>query len=142
MSQTDITDNKKEGDKITANLVLLFIYRIPKKNHESLIQLNSRVIDSFKKYGVQRFEVFQLGSTEDMMEFTNIAKTISANKEDEEVWLEIQSYKDRKHLEEVGVKMMEDQSMKEVSQQFLNLITPGSRCSFGEFSRIKDIGFT
>jgi hypothetical protein len=37
--------------------------------------------------------------------------------------------------------MMADDSMKKESQQFLNLITPGSRCSFGEFSRIKDIGF-
>ena len=140
MSQTDITDNGR-GDGITANLVLLFIYRIPKKNHESLIQLNNRVIDTFKRYGVQRFEVFQLGSMEDMMEFTNIAKTISANKEDEEVWLEIQSYRDRKHLEEVGAKMMADGSMKEDSQQFLNLIIPGSHCSFGEFNRIKGVGF-
>ena len=75
------------------------------------------------------------------MEFTNIARMISANKEDEEVWLEIQSYRDRKHLEEVGAKMMADESMKKESQQFLSLITQGSRCSFGEFSRIKDIGF-
>jgi uncharacterized protein YbaA (DUF1428 family) len=140
MSQTDVTDNKKE-EEITSDLVLLFIYRIPKKNHESLIQLNNRVIDSFKKYGVQRFEVFQLGSTDDMMEFTNIAKMISANREDEEVWLEIQSYRDRKHLEEVGAKMMTDENMKKESQQFLNLITPGSHSSFGEFSKIKDIGF-
>jgi hypothetical protein len=48
-------------------------------------------MDSFKKYRVQRFEVFQLGSAEDMIEFTNIAKTISTSKEDEEVRLEIQS---------------------------------------------------
>jgi len=75
------------------------------------------------------------------MEFTNIAKTISANKEDEEVWLEIQFYRDRKHLEEVCAKMMEDESMKKESHQFLNLITPGSRCNFGEFSRIKCVGF-
>jgi len=75
------------------------------------------------------------------MEFTNIARTIEDNKEDEEVWLELQSYRDRKHLEEVGAKMMADDSMKKESQQFLNLITPGSRCSFGEFSRSNDIGF-
>jgi len=138
MSKIDAIDNKRNEK---SNLVLLFIYRIPKKNHESLIQLNNRIIESFKKYGVQRFEVFQLEGTEDMMEFTNIAKTIEANKEDEEVWLEVQSYRDRKHLEEAGARMMADDSMKKESQQFLNLITPCSRCSFGEFSRIKDIGF-
>ena len=83
MNQTDATDNKW-GNEIT-NLVLVFIYRIPKKNHESLIQLNNRVIGTFKKYGVLNFEVFQLGSTNDMMGFTNIAKTISAEPQEEEV---------------------------------------------------------
>ena len=102
--------------------------------------LNNRVIDTFKKYGVQRFEVFQLECTEDMVDFINIAKTVSAD-QDEEVWLEIQSYKDRKHLEEVGAKMKTDKNMEAESQQFLKLITPGSRCNFGEFSRLKDLGF-
>ena len=125
-------------------ILFLFSYidRIPKKNHQSLIQLNSKVIDTFKKYGVLKFEVFQLGSTNDMMGFTNIAKTISAeSQEEEEVWLEIQTYQDHNHFEEVGAKMMADDAIKE-GQQFFNLITPGSRCSFGEFNRIKDVGFS
>ena len=52
-----------------------------------------------------KFEVFRLGSTNDMMGFTNIAKTISSEPQEEEVWPEIQSYRDRNHLEEVGAKM-------------------------------------
>ncbi|HXS60322.1 MAG TPA: DUF1428 family protein [Candidatus Sulfopaludibacter sp.] len=140
MNQIDTVDNKRR-DEIT-NLVLVFIYRIPKKNHDSLIQLNDRVIGAFKKYGVLKFEVFQLGSTNDMMGFTNIAKTISAEPKDEEVWLEVQSYRDHNHFQEVGAKMMADEAIKEDGQQFFNLITPGSRCSFGEFSRVKDVGFS
>ena len=128
-------------------ILFLFSYidRIPKKNHQSLIQLNSKVIDTFKKYGVLKFEVFQLGSTNDMMGFTNIDKTISAataESQEEEVWLEIQTYQDHNHFEEVGAKMMADDAIKEEGQQFFNLITPGSRCSFGEFNRIKDVGFS
>ncbi|MEJ7641994.1 MAG: DUF1428 family protein [Candidatus Nitrosocosmicus sp.] len=136
MSQTDVSERHGENESI----VLVFIYRAPKKNHEAMVQLNSRVIDTFKQYGVQRFEVFQLGSTDDMMEFVNISKTVSAD-QDDEVWMEIQSYRDRKHLEEVGAKMMNDKNMAAEGQQFLNLITPGSRCSFGEFSRLKGLGF-
>ena len=124
------------------NLVLLFIYRAPKKNRQAIVQLNNRVIGTFKEYGVQGFEMFHLGNTQDMMGFTNIAKTISANGDEEEVWLEIQSYRDRKHLEEVGAKMMSDEKMKAEGQQFMNLITPGSRCSFGEFNRLTELGFT
>ncbi|HEX6294329.1 MAG TPA: hypothetical protein VFZ46_04190 [Nitrososphaeraceae archaeon] len=39
------------------------------------------------------------------MEFTNIAKTLSAS-QDEEVWVEIFYYKDKKHKDEVFAKMM------------------------------------
>jgi hypothetical protein len=49
----------------------------------------------FKKHGVLKFEVFNLNSRENMMDFVNLSKTISAN-DDEDVWLEIQSYKDAK----------------------------------------------
>ena len=141
MSQTNATESENSGNG-NRNLVLLFIYRAPKKNHQAIVQLNNRVIGTFKEYGVQGFEMFHLGNTQDMMGFTNIAKTISADEEEEEVWLEIQSYRDRKHLEEVGTKMMSDEKMKSEGQQFMNLITPGSRCSFGEFNRLKELGFT
>jgi uncharacterized protein YbaA (DUF1428 family) len=140
MDQTNATESERGGNG-NRNLVLLFIYRAPKKNHQAIVELNNRVIGTFKEFGVQGFEMFQLGNTQDMMGFTNIAKTISANGE-EEVWLEIQSYRDRKHLEEVGAKMMSDEKMKAEGQQFMNLITPGSRCSFGEFNRLADLGFT
>jgi uncharacterized protein YbaA (DUF1428 family) len=140
MDQTNATESERGGNG-NRNLVLLFIYKAPKKDHQAIVELNNRVIGTFKEFGVQGFEMFQLGNTQDMMGFTNIAKTISANGE-EEVWLEIQSYRDRKHLEEVGAKMMSDEKMKAEGQQFMNLITPGSRCSFGEFNRLTELGFT
>ncbi len=77
-----------------------------------------------------------------MMDFVNFAKMIEAKEEEEEVWMEIQTYRDQDHLKEVGAKMMNDESMKEESQQFLNLITPGSRCNFGEFNRLNNLDFT
>jgi hypothetical protein len=79
MSQTDAPERHGEKESI----VLVFIYRTPKANHKAMVQLNSRVIDTFKQYGVQRFEVFQPGSTDDMMEFVNISKTVSADQDDE-----------------------------------------------------------
>jgi hypothetical protein len=84
-----------------------------------MVKLNRHVIGKFKKYGVQIFEVFQLGSTEDMMDFVNISKTVSVD-QDDEVWMEMQSYRDRKHLEEMDAKMMNDKNMAAEGQQFLN----------------------
>ena len=73
-----------------------------------------------------------------MMDFVNLAKTISAN-EDEEVWLEMQSYKNSQHLQEFVDKMTKDTSMETLSKEFMDLITPGSVVSFGGFDKIAEI---
>lgn len=57
------------------------------------------------------------------MEFTNIAKTLSAS-QDEEVFIEIFYYKDKKHKDEVMAKMMTDKVCEQNYQQFMNLIIP------------------
>lgn len=77
----------------------MFISCVPKKNRGAIDRLNESIIDTFKNYGVLKFQVFQLGSTDDIKEFVNIAKIVSAGEEDE-VWLEILPHKDQKHLEE------------------------------------------
>ena len=72
-----------------------------------MIRVNKQSVDLFRKFGV-RLEPFHLTSTEAMMDFTNIAKTLSANQDEEgeeEVWLELQFYRDQKHLEDVMAKM-------------------------------------
>ena len=54
-----------------------------------------------RKYGAPHL-VFQLNNTEAPMEgITNIAKTVSAN-QDEEVWMELIFYRDRKYRDEAG----------------------------------------
>lgn len=42
---------------------------------------------------------------------TNIAKTVSAN-QDDEVWVELIFYGDRKHRDEVDAKMRNDENME------------------------------
>jgi hypothetical protein len=62
-----------------------------------MMQLEKQFIDMFRKHGGLRFEVFQLSSTDNMMkDWTNIAKTVSAN-QDEEIWMEQTFYRDSEH---------------------------------------------
>ena len=67
------------------------------------MHLEKPIREFFKNAGVNQ-EIFQLkvGSDEqdkmaEQMGMTNIAKTIAAE-QDEEVWLELQFYRDQKHL--------------------------------------------
>jgi uncharacterized protein YbaA (DUF1428 family) len=91
MSKSNSTD---------ASLVTYFVYKIPKKNHDAMLQLCKRSNEIFMQHGVPRYDVFQLNNTDVPMEgFTNIANTVSAN-QDEEVWVESLYYRDRQHMNE------------------------------------------
>ena len=129
---------EEDNRNIDISIVEILLYRAPKKNHDSLIRLNKQSHDLFMKYGALKFEVFTIDNRENMMDFVNLAKTISAN-EDEEVWLEIQSYKNSQHVKEFIDKMTKDKSVQTLYKEFMSLITPGSVVSFGGFDKIKEI---
>jgi uncharacterized protein YbaA (DUF1428 family) len=108
-----------------------------KRNLDAKMQLEMQFIDIFRKHDRLHFEVFQLSSTESIMEdWTNIAKTVSAN-QDEEIWLEQIFYRDRKQRDEYIAECGKDENMNRLYKQFMDLITPGSSPIMGEFSRLK-----
>jgi uncharacterized protein YbaA (DUF1428 family) len=103
-----------------------------------MIQLGKQFADVMKKYGGPNPLYFLLNNTGAPMEgITNIAKTVSAD-QDEDVWLQLIFYRDRKQRDEVRAKMGNDESMGPINKQFMELITPGSMI-MGEFVRLKII---
>ena len=131
--------SKSNGTEIEQQIgseVAHVVYRVPKKNHDAMMQLNKQFVSTMRKYGATHL-VFQLNSTEAPMEgITNISKTLSVN-QDDEVWLELIFYRDRKHKDEVDSKMRNDESMAPLFQQSLDLLAPGSSFIMGEFSLLK-----
>ena len=135
MSKSKVTEIEEE--KEIGNIVQQFICRLPKKNHDAMMQIAKKANDITRKHGALRVEYFQLSSTENMMEdWTNIAKTVSAN-QDEEIWVEQIFYRDSKHRDEYMAKCGNDENMNQLYKQFMDLITPGSKPIIGEFSRLK-----
>ena len=131
MSKSNIT----EIEQGIGSEVAHFIYRVPKKNHDAMVQLNKQFVGTMRKYEATHL-VFQLSTTEAPMEgITNIAKSVLAN-QDDEVWMELIFYKDRKHRDEVEAKMRNDENMERLYKQSVDLITPGTNFIMGEFSRI------
>jgi hypothetical protein len=116
----------------------IFLYRAPDQYHDELVEVNIRSRDFFTKHGASGFEVFCLTGRENVMEFENLSKTISAS-EDEEVWLEIQSYRDAEHIRAFTMSMEGDKSIEPLYKRFMELITPGSVVSFGSFSKLEEI---
>ena len=70
---------------------------------------------------------------------TNIFNTVSAN-QDEEIWIELQSHKDLKRMDEITSKIMEDESMQAeglLIKQFMDLVAPESGMIMGKFTRLR-----
>jgi uncharacterized protein YbaA (DUF1428 family) len=133
MSKSNEIEVKHE--KEIGSIVQQFLYRLPKKNHEAMIQLEKQFVDGFRSNGGLRYEVFQLNGMENMMEWTNIAKTMSAN-QDEEIWVEQVHYRDSKQRDDFMALCGKDENMTRLLKQFMDLITPGSTI-MGEFSRLE-----
>jgi len=132
------TTNSSSNLKNSRGHIEIFLYRAPKKNHDEMVEINRQSRDFFIRHGASGFEVFSLENRENMIEFVNLSKTISAS-EDEEVWLEIQSYRDAAHVKEFSQSMEGDKSIEPLYKQFMELITPGSVVSFGGFGKIEEV---
>ncbi|MGI0038564.1 MAG: DUF1428 family protein [Nitrososphaera sp.] len=113
-----------------------FLYRVPKKNHDAVVQNLKKFISWFNEQGA-RIEYYQLGDTKTMEGVESIAKTLSAA-EDEEIWMELQYYRDRKHCEDTFAKMMQDKKLEPIGNEFFGLITPGKSLIEGAFSRLRE----
>jgi uncharacterized protein YbaA (DUF1428 family) len=112
-----------------------FIYRVPKKNHDSVVQLSKEFSDIIRNYGVVHL-VFQLKNTEAPMDgMINIANTVSAI-QDEDVWLELMFYRDHNHRDEVRTKMRADERVGSLWQRSVELVSPGTGFIMGEFNRL------
>jgi hypothetical protein len=135
MNKANVTEMEKE----IGNQVQLFIWRIPKKNHDAMVKLQKQFNDLLIKYGVLRMEIFQLTNTETYDGCTNIATTMSVN-QDEEIWIELQSHRDLKQMNEVITEAMKDKGMStegHLLKEFMNLMTPGSGMIMGKFTRLR-----
>ncbi|HEU0143826.1 MAG TPA: DUF1428 family protein [Nitrososphaera sp.] len=136
----------------TGNFLQHFLYRVPKKNHDALIQNLKQFVPWFKKHGA-RVEYYQLGRSEtktaidsakqsgmDVMDsIDKILSTTTAaeDEEKEEVWIEQQYFRDYKHCEEVYSKMMQDKSIEPLGSEFFRLITQGKKMITGGFNRLR-----
>lgn len=125
--------NYKQRD--LGGLIQIVFIRTPKDKREALARISKQTDDFFRKHGVSKY-VYRLNLRENMMDFVNISKIISAN-EDEDVNLEILSYRDAEHVEQVMKAMKDDKKANELYKESMEIITPGS-IVFGDFSSIKE----
>ena len=133
---SDLTQTQQE----TGNYVGLVFYKVPKKFHNEIVQINRESFGLFKEHGALKYEVFQLNNSkiwegEGMEAFTNITNLIPVSQE-EELWVEVHSYRYTEHAKEMMSKCEKDERMQPLYKQFMDIIVPGSKVVMGDFSRL------
>lgn len=106
---------------------------MPQKNRNALEKNLSKFRPWFQKNDVG-LEYYRLGTSSPMEGCEDISKTLAAGDE-EDVWMEIQQYRDRRHCEDTFAKMMKDKDLEPLGKEFFGMITPDKSMIMGGFSR-------
>ncbi|MGH7807899.1 MAG: hypothetical protein ACRENT_07375 [Thermodesulfobacteriota bacterium] len=112
-----------------------FLYRVPKKNHDAVVKNLKKFVPWLEGEGV-RLEYYRFGEGEIMEGMESIAKTLSAA-DDEEIWMELQYFRDLQHCKDVYSKMIQDKTMEPIGTEFFGLITKGKPLVTGGFRRLE-----
>jgi Protein of unknown function (DUF1428) len=122
----------KIEDKV--NAIRLYIYSIPKKNHDAMMHNQSQFDETFHKHGILGYKTFHLNRSDDSEGFISLSTLISSNK-DEEIWLDLEEYKNNDHLNDVGNRMEHDKDGVNLMKEFINLVSPNSKIIKADFSK-------
>jgi uncharacterized protein YbaA (DUF1428 family) len=125
-----------KSNSTEAGIVSYIVYRVPKNNHDAMLQICKEAYDMFKQHGILHYDAFKLSNTDVPMEgFENVASIVSAN-QDEEVWIESIYYRDRQHMNEVMTKMEKDERAGQMMKQSMDLLPQGAKFIVGDFERL------
>jgi hypothetical protein len=122
----------KIEDKV--NAIRLYIYSIPKKNHDAMMHNQSQFDETFHKHGIIGYKTLQLNRSDDSEGFVSLSTLVSSNK-DEEIWLDLEEYKNNDHLNDVGNRMEHDKDGVNLMKEFINLVSPNSKIIKADFSK-------
>ena len=138
----------KIGEQEIRSYLKLFLYRAAEKSNGATAKNLKQFVPWFKEGGA-RVGYYQLGKSETEAAIDSakgsvldvlgsIAKTLLTAEDDEEVWMEVEYFKDHKHCEEVYSKLMQDKSIEPLGNEYFGLVTQGKRLITGGFSPLRE----
>jgi hypothetical protein len=130
----DKTVMTSENQSGIGSQIRLDIYEIPKKNHDALVDTQNQFVETIRKHGCY-YQSFQLSNDQKSEGFNRLSDTVSANQA-EEVWMDVEAYRDHTHMDNVISKVMEDERAISTMKRFLDLLSPEFSPIRAEFRRL------
>lgn len=85
--------------------------------------------------GILGSEFFQLTKAEMVKGFTGLGETVSV-RPDEDLWIEMQHYRDREHRDKIFDIIRKDTSWLQLFGQFYRLVTPAQNLVMGDLNKL------
>jgi len=111
--------------------VHVFVYRIPKEKHDSLLDVLERMIKIFKKHGTLGSRILQLGKTSVFQGFQGFDKALEASP-NEEIWMETDFYPSEEAFRRIVPLTEKDKAAEPLFGELME-ITKGCQVVMGEF---------
>jgi len=98
MNQQQKSESGKESEKEESSTYFhVFAYRIPKRKHDELLSVQKKLAKIYKKHGTLNSQILQLGKSNIFEGFSGFEKELGT-KDGEEIWIEIDTYKNAKEF--------------------------------------------
>jgi uncharacterized protein YbaA (DUF1428 family) len=124
------------NNMIEGAYALVFLYRVPKKKHDSFKDVEEKLAKIYRKHGMLGSSIYQLGktSTEGFTGFEAFDKALGVPP-DEEMWLETGFYPSKEDYYKIVAAIGQDQAAGPLWGEMAQ-ITGGGQTLMGEFARL------
>lgn len=129
MTQKSAAKEMNENQGIYSHV---FVYRIAKKNHKALLNLQEKLRAIYKKHGMLGSKIYQLGPSNVFEGFESFEKVLGT-KGEEEIWIEVDTYEDAKEFGRIVGEIGQDPGAGPLWGE-LSQLTSEHPVVMGEFS--------
>lgn len=112
----------------------IFLYRVPKENVDAFVQIQSEVAGIYRRYGALGNVTFVASNLEAQYGFLAFDEAFTVA-EQEVILIELATYRDRAHQDEVSRKLATDERSIMLYKKMLTVLDR-KRQVYGEFEQV------
>lgn len=131
--ETDHGRDRSQGTE--AEYAQVFLYRVPRSNHGAFASVEGELANIFRRCGMLRSEFYVLGDAKVFRGFRDLREVLEATS-DEEVWVEIDTYRDKADSVQVITAIGNDPATGPLFARVLQLATSAVPSAQGNADRV------
>ena len=128
-----IARERNDGD--AGGFVQVFLYRVPKANHNSFAATEGKLFAIFRRHGIVGSDLYVCRDARIFKGFRDLRAALEAAPE-EEVWVEVDRYRDQADSLRVIEGIGKDPEAGPLFGRVLQLAAPGVLCPQGNAERV------